>query len=492
MKRFYYLFIILIPFVFNTGCVSVKGPVKIPETTEQKRITAIDFLLNDPNIQNALVGIYVESLKDGRVLYHRNEHRLFVPASNMKLFTTAAALVNLGPDYRYQTGIYTNGNVEKGVLSGDLIVRGSGDPTISGRFYNDDKYAVFKAWADSLKQLGIKEINGNLVGDNSFFDGPTLAEGWNWDDEQYWYSAHVTALAYNDNCVDVTITPAEQPGGPVNLTVDPKLPFVTLVNQTRTVADSINTLDFTRSPGGNVITFFGDFPKQKKQDKESVALQNPSMMFLQVLKDVLAANGISVSGRLQLIEQPGFEYQKLHRLFYHFSPPLREIVRVVNKISHNFYADMLLKTLGATFKREGSFAAGAQFVREWLQSIGVSPNEFINVDGSGLSRKNFVAPNATATLLRWMYHSKYFEDYFDSLPVAGKDGSMGDRMKGTLAEGRIHAKTGYVKHMRSLSGYAIGTNNQTYLFVMMMNNYSVPVRYINLLQDRICEQIVQF
>ncbi len=491
-KKVRALFIVIAIFSLTLGCVPFAGKAERPPAKENEFSAELEYLLNDPNLQNALVGIYIESLTNGHVKYHHNEHRLFVPASNMKLFTTAASLVNLGPHYRFRTGIYYDGQITGQTLSGDLIVKGSGDPTISGRFYQDDIYAVFRAWADSLKKHGIKRIEGDLVGDNSYFTGATMAEGWNWDDETFWYSAHTSALSFNDNCVNIRVTGGQKIGDPVQLQIEPDLPCVTIVNTARTVDDSVSTLNFRRSRGGNTILVYGNFPIHKGSTQESITVEDPAQMFLYVLKTVLNSNGVEVAGNLKVIEQRKYNYLQLHRLFEHTSPEMKDIIRVVNKRSHNFYADQLLKTLGATFNGEGSFEAGSEMVSNWLHSIGVAPNEFIMVDGSGLSRKNFVAPNATATLLRWMFRSPYYEDFFNSLSISGTDGTMEDRMKGMLAQGRVHAKTGYVKHMRSLSGYAFNKDDRPFLFVLMVNNFSVPVSYVNLLQDRICELIVRY
>ena len=456
------------------------------EKADEKLREQIRALLDDPALANAHIGVYIESLNNGHVVFAQNPYKILLPASNMKLFTTAAALVNLGAEFRYQTKIFAIGPVTDSTLNGDLVVKGSGDPSISGRFYGGNPLAVFNQWADSLKSHGIFKISGNLIGDNSFFKEPVLGEGWNWDDESYWYAAQTSALALNDNCVDFAIWADSSVGRHVSFKFEPKYGEIRVVNHA-VIADSLqdSTFHIERLQGKNVIVLSGFLPAHSDTIYESISVEKPGRYFLRSLKRVLQEKGIQIEG-MTILRNDSLDYAQARALFTHYSHPLKELIKVVNKPSHNFYAEQILKTMGGLFKQQGSFSGGCQFVREWLQSIGVPAQYFINVDGSGLSRKNFVAPLATATLLRYMYHHPYFKYYYDSLPIAGVDGTLGKRMRGTSAQGNVHAKTGYMAHMRALSGYVnIGKANPM-LFVMMFNNYSVPTPYINLIQDRIC------
>ncbi len=445
---------------------------------------AIDQLLDDPNIGNAFVGIHIEALDDGSVIYSRNAHKLFLPASNMKLYTTAAVLTKLGPEYRYQTLVGTNGSVSDSSLKGDLIIKGFGDPSISGRFHNGDILADFKAWADSLKKHGVGRISGSLIGDNSFFSDDILAEGWNWDDEPFWYSAQPSALSFNDNCVDVTIRPAPVAGLPVSLTPNPDINYLQLINHaTTSAADSVDKLQFTRKRAQNVAEFSGMVSVTAKPQTESVSVENPGLYFLKTLRNVLEQKGIKISGET-VLKNKSVSFSDT--LFLHHSPSLTELIRVTNKISHNLFADQFVKTLGALYAEAGSFPAGTGVVADWLHSIGIAPNEFISVDGSGLSRKDYISPFGTVTLLRWMYRKGHFREYYQSLPIAGVDGSLKRRMRHTKAQGNVHAKTGYVGHVRSLSGYVTNKEKRMFVFSILVNNYSVPTSYINTLQDKIC------
>ncbi len=452
----------------------------------------IEFLLSDPSLANAHIGIYIESLKDGQIIFNTNPFKLMIPASNLKLFTTSAALVNLGPQFRFRTEIFASAPPNDSVLVGNLIIKGSGDPSISGRFYNGDRLRVFKDWADSLKHLGITRITGDLIGDNRYFKEPSLADGWNWDDESYWYAAHTSALSFNDNCIDFAVW-ADSVGAPVRYSIFPFADSITIINQA-ICGDSTqdSTLTITRLNGRNIYLLRGILPVSADTVHESITVEDPANYFLRTLYRVLKQQGIEVNGNIRIVaEQDSLDYTKAVSLFVHKSPPLSDLIHVVNKVSHNFYADQLVKTMGAKFKHDGSFTAGCAFVKEWLSSIGVAPSYFFNVDGSGLSRKNFVAPIATAILLKTMYHHPYFKYFYNSLPIAGVDGTIHARMRGTLAEGNVHAKTGYVQRMRALSGYVNIGKKDPLIFVMMFNNYSIPTSAVNRIQDHICELLSQ-
>ncbi|APF18905.1 D-alanyl-D-alaninecarboxypeptidase/D-alanyl-D-al anine-endopeptidase [Caldithrix abyssi DSM 13497] len=493
MQKILIVFLFLISNFYLSSCTSslwlTKYDQKVNKLNEQ-----INFLISDPSLHNAHIGIYIEALKDGRVLYARNPFKLMIPASNMKLFTTAAALIKLGPAFKFTTQITYTGSIKDSILYGNLLIKGSGDPSISGRFYGGDRLAVFKQWADSLKSRGIREIKGQIIGDARLFKAPKLAEGWNWDDESFWYAAKISALAYNDNCVDLAIFPDSLAGKTVQVRLFPEYSKVKIINKAITVdRPGQAELKISRLQGKNTIVIEGAMSVNADTVRESITVENVDQFFLDILAQTFEQQGIELSSGVRLLnEEETFPEDSLKMLFSFHSPPLSEIIKVINKRSHNFYTEQLLKTMGAVFKGEGSFEAGAAVVREFLNSIGVADEHFINVDGSGLSRKNFVAPIATATLLRYMYYHPDFQYYLNSLPAAGIDGTISDRMIGTRAQGKVHAKTGYVGHVRALSGYVNPEGKNPLLFVLMFNNYSVPTPKINLIQDKIAILLTEF
>ena len=221
--------LLLLSLFLIQSCTSIQKAQK-PQSSRDKLINDIQYLLADPNLSNAYLGIYIESLEDSEVLFRQNEHKLFVPASNMKLYTTAVSLAKLGPTYHFLTPLKFSGTLHDSVLNGDLVIYGKGDPTISGRFYDKDILAVFKNWADSLKQRGIIKIQGDLIADNSYFNSDILADGWNWDDEPYWYSAQPSALSYNDNCVNLKVMAGDSLGTLVHVLQNPDVSFLKVEN----------------------------------------------------------------------------------------------------------------------------------------------------------------------------------------------------------------------------------------------------------------------
>ena len=447
----------------------------------------INYLINDPKLQNANIGIYIQSLSDQKILYVRNEYKLFIPASNLKLFTTATALSQLGPNFRFNTEILKNGTVSDDTLFGNLIVRGGGDPTFSGRFHNGATLGCFSDWTDSLRQKGIRVISGKIIGDDSFFSGPSLAEGWDWDDLPFWYAAESGALSLNDNCVDITLTPADSIGLPVRVNVDPLVDGIQIINNSITVAqDSLSTLSITRTMGKNEIVINGEYPLSKRTIRRSITVSNPTAYFLSGAKQGLANSGIEILQQDLIIKDDPTS------LFRYHSVKLPQIIKVVNKKSHNFYAEQLLKSIGADFYGNGSFKSGCREVMRWAASIGIDNDELIMVDGSGLSRKNYITPRATARLLEYMSAQKQFLHYYNSLPISTIDGTLKNRMVGSIAAKHVHAKTGYLSHVRNLSGYLRGKDGKLYLFVILVNNYSVPTPYINNLQDRICSLLYNY
>jgi D-alanyl-D-alanine carboxypeptidase/D-alanyl-D-alanine-endopeptidase (penicillin-binding protein 4) len=471
--------------LFN--CASTDN-LRFPETPKDELTKEIDFLVTDPNLFNAQVGIFIESLNDGRVIYRSNEHKSFIPASNMKLYTTACALRNLKPDFKLKTSFYTIDKPSGGELASDLIIRGSGDPGISGRFRDDDMYACLKDWADSLKKDGIYKLTGNLVGDISLFGGPEVRAGWEWDDMPYYYAAQISALSFNDNCVDLLISPGKDIGDSVTIKTQPDIDYIKIINTVKTVhPDSLTDLNIWRERGRNVVYVSGSVHAGSEIKRDYVTVENPALLLLKTFAKVLKENGIEFDGELCINEDKSkFRYDSLNVLFEYPSQPLSKLIEVVNKNSNNFFAEQLFSVLGLVNFEDGSQKNGVKTVSRLLNSMGIPPGEINIVDGSGLARQNLVSPFSTVSVLRTMYKSSVFDDFFNSLPIAGVDGTLKNRMKKSPAENNVHAKTGYVANTRSLSGYAKDADGKNYAFSMMFNNYLVPTAYINDLQDKIC------
>lgn len=461
----------------------------IPEFRDQ-----LDDIFNDPNFNNANWGVVIQSLTTGEFFYKRNENKLFMPASNMKLFTSAAGLVQLGGDYRFKTEIYSNGTIDGTVLKGNLIVKGFGDPAISGRFYNDDATAIFRDWADSLLELGIDEIRGNIIGDDNAFEDRGLGAGWSWDYESDWYAAPSGALSLNDNCVDLVITPGKV-GGIANLQILPETKYVVIVNNITTVKkDSVTSIYATRDRGTNIIRVSGTITEKSSQVKRFVTVNNPTQFFTVVLKEVLNNKGIKVTGYATDIDDAAeqIDYESTNLLFTHYSPTLSELIRVINKSSQNFFAEQLLKSIGYEKNGYGSAASGIQTESRTIEGMGINTEGMNIVDGSGLSRLNLVTPMQVVSLLNFMYKGEQFQDFYNSLPIAGVDGSLANRMRKARTQNNVRAKTGYIGGVRSLSGYVYTGDKELIAFSMIVNNYTVPSVLADVLQDLVCLRLANF
>ena len=485
MNKFIITAISVLPLILSLSCAANR----VTNDTPLGRLKAeIDHLIADPSFASATWGVYIESPDKREVLYRHNENKLLIPASNMKLFTTATALVRFGPNFTYKTKLYYDGAVSNGTLNGNLIIRGSGDPTISGRYNGNNITGTFQEWADSLKAMGITKITGDVIGDDDYFDDVGMGYGWSWDDEPYYYSAHTSGLSFNDNTVEVHIKPGEKVGDMAIIEIDPPTKYVMIKNRIKTTkADSTLYYDFSRSVDGNVFTFWGKFPISKKAKTDWISVRNPTLYTATVLKETLESAGISVGGKARDIDDISSKpkYSKLKTAAVYTSPPMSRMIRTVNKSSQNFYAEQLLKTIGKEYNHEGSASAGIKSVKSLLSGIGIDANGIKIVDGSGLSRMNIVTTRQVATLLRYMRGHKYFKYYYDSLPVAGVDGTIRRRMIGTNAHRNLRAKTGYVSYVRAMSGYVTTADGEDIIFSFIVNHYDVPTSMANELQNRI-------
>jgi D-alanyl-D-alanine carboxypeptidase/D-alanyl-D-alanine-endopeptidase (penicillin-binding protein 4) len=465
----------------------------------------LDTLFSDPRFSNAFWGVLIQSLDSGEILYARNQNKGFMPASNMKLFTTATALARLGADFRYETRIAYQGELDAaGTLHGDVIIIGSGDPSISGRysrylgtrFTTDD---ILDRWVDAFTSAGICKIEGNIIGDDDIFVDDAYGDTWEIGYIQDWYAAPSDGLSMNDNCYDLTITPAQIVGAPATIQILPLPSYNPVSDDVITTASGAKRfISFWRNPYGNAVSFKGLMPLGAKPYREFASVYNGTLYAATLLRNKLIQRGIAVSGEAKDIDdfpdkKSRFHPDRYQLIHSHFSPPISKIITIINKPSQNFYADMLLKTLGARFKGEGSFRKGADALRQFLGEIGVpAVQQFDMHDGSGLSRKNLVQPRQTVALLRHMMRRPDGMVFYDSLPIAGVDGTIRWRMRGTAAEGNVHAKTGYIDRARALSGYVFTRDREWLVFSMMANNYTVPTADVEAVQDRVCALLAGF
>ena len=443
-------------------------------------VAAINAALDTPSLRPGFQGVVVRSLKTNEILYERNADHVFLPASNNKLLTSAAAFGVLLPSFTYHTKLYAHGNLGRdGTLYGDLILVGAGDPTLTP--------ADLENLAKQAQSAGVRRVTGHLEYNDTFFDAQPLGESWNWDDEPFDYSAQVSALDCNENVVEITVAPGRKIGAKPAVSVAPTAHYVSLLNTATTVAPSGKTaLTITRRRGLNAITVSGTIPLGSAPNKTTLTVEEPSRFTTQILADKLRAAHIGINAKtfpaLPAIP-PGAA-----PIAEHDSRPLADLLALMNKPSDNLIAECLLKTVGAVAKGQGTAGTsgtGAQSARAFFRSAGLDVAGLSQSDGSGLSRLNYVSPRTLVALLAMLSSHVDFSVFNASLPIAGVDGTLRNRMKGTAAEKNVHAKTGSLSHVSSLSGYVTTKDGEPLAFSILMNNHLGPARDATQAQDTI-------
>ena len=449
---------------------------------------SIDSAVNAPEFTNAHWGILIVDATARDTLYSRNADKLFLPASNMKIITGATALAQLGPDYTYRTVFAARGPVQRGVLHGDLVVIGRGDPTVSDHM-RKDAMSVMRDIADSLAAKGIKRIDGHLVSGGDAFPGPVLGFGWDWDDLDYGYGAGVDELLFNEGFTQVVVHSGERIGKPVTATIRPttKTPpvHITAITVSKPAAGDTTKATaivarYDSVTGGVLIEgaiAVGD------STVEEVAHRVPTQAYLDALREALAGKSITVGGAR------ADTAARVDTLFMLVSPPLRDILPALEKPSQNQIAEVLLKTLALEKTGVGTADSGRAVIERQLASWGARDGGYAIRDGSGLSRHDYLSPATILRVLDTIRTDTAFKVFYDALPIAGVDGTIENRMKGTPAEGNVHAKTGFVDKARSLSGYATSVDGHLIIFSALANNWTVPVRQVEAVQNMIAARL---
>lgn len=489
----------------------------------------INAILKQSPLARAHWGIHVVELGTGRVLYSQNADQFFIPASNTKLFTTAAVLSAAGPDYRFRTTIEAEGKIDSaGRLQGDLVIMGRGDPNISGRVL---PYAlkterapphtqILEDLAGQVAASGLKIIDGDLVGDDTFYAPERYGPGWAQDDLPGIDGAPVSALTFNDNVLFVNVQPGEHDGDKALVTIEPETSYYEIDNRIVTAAAGITRkIGIHREAGSKRVILWGWLPLGEPGLKEALAVEDPAQLTAELFRAILEQRGITVMGttrarhgetaqfydqstsspdaqkapaadgqlarnplpgtsRLRCCSpeasspaQPGLAPTVIAE---HTSLPLIEDVRVTNKTSQNLHAELALRLAGKLNGTEGSFEGGREAVRKFLLQAGLQEDQFLLLDGSGLSRRDLVTPASVTRLLAYVARQPWGLAYEGTLPVAGVDGSLSERFLNSPAAGLVHAKTGTLSHVNALSGYGQTLRGKRFVFAIFCNNHNLP------------------
>lgn len=474
----------------------------------------IDELLGRPIARQAFWGVHVRDLDSGETLYDHEGQKLFVPASNAKLFSTALGLARLGPDYRFTTSVVSNVTPSQdGIVAGDLVLIGGGDANLSSRVIPYDPRKAFEKdpmvplaeLARQIVESGVRKVEGNLVGDDSRYVRQHYGDGWSWQDTNWGYGAPVGALCFNDNQIEIFVQPDPVAGRPARLSLRPDIAYFGLENHTRTAATRTvaQGLEMEREPGMRSVRLWGEISIRSPGRTFSVAVDDPGLFAAFALRGELEKRGVTITGEVRSRHAWPWEHNSLKRASFPRKPPegqrlasiqsarLAEGLRVINKDSQNLHAEMLLREVGFVMRNVGSYEAGLEELEDFLGEAGLNRQEFEFADASGLSRKDLVSPSGTVQLLAHMWNSPHRDDYLETLPVAGEDGTLDWRFSRTTARGRIRAKTGTLGHVTALSGYATTEDGRNLAFSIYVNNFSEAGSYIRSLVDRIVVAMIE-
>jgi serine-type D-Ala-D-Ala carboxypeptidase/endopeptidase (penicillin-binding protein 4) len=450
----------------------------------------VESILAGSEARRGFWGIEVVRPSDGKALYSRFAKELFQPASNLKLFTTAAAIEKLGPDFVFRTTVESDVTPDSEGRVGDLVLVGRGDPDLSGRvlpYQYDSEWqmpgdAAFQELADQVAAKGVREVSGDLILDDRYFLYEPYSHGWTLEDSQWGYAAPVTALAFNENALRLQVEPGASLGEAARVWLEPVGDYYRLNSQVVTASPRAPRKIFVeRACGSRQLDVWGEIPLGGKTAEDWVAVDDPSELigglFLRALNErgILVRGGVVARHVTRAEAAMGSEnptdIPPRVVLAEHVSLPLRETIKITNKASHNFHAEMLLRTLGREVKNFGSLTTGLEVLSEFAVRAGIAPEEVYFADGSGLSREDLVTPHAIATLLAYMARSPNAEAFYESLPVAGTDGTLAERFGRTSAKGRIAAKTGTLEHVNALSGYMNLRSGERLAFVILGNSH---------------------
>ncbi|MCZ2073835.1 MAG: D-alanyl-D-alanine carboxypeptidase/D-alanyl-D-alanine-endopeptidase [Bryobacterales bacterium] len=466
----------------------------------------IDVLLKDsPVVERAYWGIQILDLRTGQLLYNRNQDKLFTPASNTKLFSTALALQKLGPDHRFYTRVVsTVPAAPDGILRSDLLLMGGGDMTLSARSLpyrpgpvEGDPLAPLASLADQVVAAGVNRIEGDVVGDDTAYVWEPYPDGWTVDDAIWEYGAPASALIVGDNSIRITLQPSASSGGLAGLLVSPAFEYYVFQNHVETTAGGTRKISVHRLPASRLVRLWGTLPSSSRPSVQYLAVDDPALYAAEVFQDLLIRRGVQITGEpvarhllpgeigdLTRGPNPRFLASGIE-LAKRTSPPLIESLRVIDKISQNLQAEVVLREVGRIRRDLGSREAGLAELEAFLSEIGILPEAYHFEDASGLSRKTLVSPSAVVSLLRHMYHSPQRDAWLGLLPVGGEDGTLEHRYRGTAAAGRVRAKTGTISHVSALSGYVDGRRGGQLAFSILANHYDVPAAAVRDLTDKI-------
>ncbi len=468
-----------------SASATARKPAK-PQTLEQ----ALDQIARHAPARSPGVSVAIADLASGETVYARNPDQAETIASVTKMLSSAAALHYLGRDYKFKTTFWRKGDIQNGMLVGSLLVVGGGDPNISGRFYDNDEFAVFDRWADGLRRAGIVRVSGDLILNASGFDHVYRNPEWPPDRDTRWYQAPISALSYNDNVVIVSVGRASLPGAPAIVSIDPDTDVVQTVPRARTVGKTGKLRVAVARPGGSDQVFVdGTLPARYFRYAVPLAIDDPPKFFGAALKSRLRAAGIELTGS---VVERDVKPDNAWALVASTESDILPTMAVSNKHSQSFYAEQIFKTLALEKAGRGTWENALALERQFLAAIGLDPGRYDIHDGSGLSASNRVAAADLVRFLRAMNLQPDGAAWRATLAVSGdSEGSLRSRLLDSATRGRVQAKTGTLNGVSTLAGYAQAESGKTYAFAILLNGWGVGESRAHSYQDRLVRVLIQ-
>ncbi|MGI9036669.1 MAG: D-alanyl-D-alanine carboxypeptidase/D-alanyl-D-alanine endopeptidase, partial [Pyrinomonadaceae bacterium] len=460
------------------------APTPVPAQTLPELQEKIRAVLARPELRRGQVGVKIVSLDTGKVLFENNSEKYLMPASNMKNFTISTAFDRLSPDFRFVTSVYAAATPDaSGTIHGNLTIYGRGDPSISTAFNDGDYYKGMDALAQKIVQSGVKKIEGDLVGDESYFNSDAIPATWEWNDLQWYYGAEVSALTVNDNSLDLIVRPGASVGASASAQLLPNAYGMILLNRIiTTAAGTKRDITVYRRLGSNVLEISGTIPVNLDKYQAEVAAYRPANVFVSMLRGLLEQKGVTITGQTKVVnahdkmlapaaavsQTPPVEITRLE------SVPLSIIAAKTMEPSQNLYTELILRAIGEqagdkTDPKKTSEAKGLEVVQNFLAQAGIAPGSVLQYDGCGLSRHDLVTPDSVARLYSYMNAQPYAQSWRDALTIAGVDGTLKNRFVGTPAANNVRGKTGTIDQVSALSGYVTTANGERLAFSVLTN-----------------------
>ncbi|MEX0905308.1 MAG: D-alanyl-D-alanine carboxypeptidase/D-alanyl-D-alanine-endopeptidase [Balneolaceae bacterium] len=474
------------------GGVLIFLMLMVPALTAQTS-SQIQLLIENSLAKNAFWSVQVRN-SSGEIIEDLNSGNLVRPASVFKLISSGAFLDKLGPGYTFETSLYGRGYQEGERWRGDLIIVGTGDPSINGEFYNNDPLFLFEKWYRVLESHGIRQIDGNLVAVNGYFDDIPYPQGWEWDDLSYYYAPEISALSFNFNVVDLEVTAEGEVGSVPGIQWFPfNTPYVNFVNE-QLITPSTSRYDesYRRVLGTNTIVLRSTLP-QGYYETEPLSVANPAMYFIDTFSRYLERGNIPVLGQL-LVEQDyrnGRE-EDLTLLDRHVSEPLYKMVEWLNRESDNFYTEMLLKAMAAeSYGVQGSTELGLEILKGYMDKMGFDTLNVNLRDGSGMAPATLIQAGDLNQFLVNIGQEEYFDYYYNSLSTGGINGTLSYRFRNSIVREKFYGKTGFVSGVRSLAGFLDTQSGQRLAVSIFTNNYTARTAHVDLIHESILEHLYE-